>query len=434
MHHPRFQSLWLFQPSGGGDFGKHLAGFFSEAFPIVIGARRFWADNELFPGSTIAAYILYLTLALLFVAAWRDASEKSDDRLGVNASWSLVALFLVLVPTIFAASQFGWLSQAPRYLLPMYSVLFVLTGTAFDAVRKRIGVPAALLFPILILLLNLSSNYAYGGAIPGQPFVYKGQRVAKDQSGLYAWLLEHNYTHINTDYWIGYRTAFETAERITFSRFRGPKVVRIPEYEHQGERGIEHSVFVLVSNQAKLVGRGLRDLGYHFQVDSVGEYVVIHNLELSRPVGPEIALNESQIEASSRGDWLKFLIDDDFGSRWGSGSPQAPDMFIQVTLDKERTLDSIKFDYGFWSTDYPRELSIELIDDSGSSCIVFDTRDNEGLKYVVQESRTVSLVFPPTKARKIRLTQHGEHPVLDWSIAEFSVFEAPDFNNAQGEL
>ncbi len=433
MQTPRFQSFWLFQPSGGGDFGKHLYGFFEQAFPIIIGARRFWADNELFSGSSVAAYILYALLGLFFALAWRDDVQKDSDRLGRSASWGLLALFLVMVPLIFAASRFGWLSQAPRYLLPMYSALFVLVGATYDALRNRVGTPAAWVLPGLVLALNLSSNYAYGGAVPGQPFVYKGQRVAKDQSELYTWLLDRNYSHIMTDYWIGYRTAFETQEQITFSRFRGPKVVRIPDYENQGEAGIEHAVFVLVPNQASLVGRGLRDLGYRFSVDFVGEYVVIHNLERTSPQGKELEIQANQLSASSRSDWLERLVDENLGTRWGSGSPQAPGMFVEVNLGAEKTIGSLELDYGFWRTDYPRELSIELIDDEGSSCVVFDTRSNEGLKYVVQESRTVRLVFPPAQASRIRLVQHGSHPVLDWSIAELSVFEAAESGSAEGE-
>lgn len=39
---------------------------------------------------------------------------------------------------------------------------------------------------------------------------------------------------IRTNYWIGYRLAFETEERVRFVVFQEPGQVRLPDYEEQG--------------------------------------------------------------------------------------------------------------------------------------------------------------------------------------------------------
>ncbi|MCB0358009.1 MAG: discoidin domain-containing protein [Bdellovibrionales bacterium] len=428
---PWFQSRELFGRASPREMLDHLGGYVTEALPIILGARRFWSNADVFPGASMMAFVLYgaalcvvtITWLNLPVSGFREAVRtKPGKRL---LSGLLLALFVVGVPLIFSASRYGWLSQAPRYLLPLYSVIFVFVGVAASSLWAAGGlVPrvAGLLLAGGGLGLNLASMFANGGALPGQPFVFRDERVRPDHRELYHWLEAHDYRSIKTNYWIGYRVAFETEERITFSRFRGPQTIRIPEYEQQAPTGLEESVLVLVPQEAEYVTRGLSDLGYLFEADPVGGYVVVHHI---RPIvhrGPVVPLYADSIHVSSRDDWKPALVDGDLGTRWGSGEPQHPDMEIEVSLPQPTELTGVDIDHGFWTSDYARALTIELVRPDGSSCAVLETRRNPSVEYVAGEQRFLSLTFPPVLTSAVRLIQRGEHPILDWSVAELTLF------------
>jgi hypothetical protein len=417
---PAFESFtWMAKADGSVDVVKHLGGFFSGALPIIFGARRFWSEVDLFQNASCVAFWLYGVAFLVGVLKYLTAKGDKAIARRFDPGLLLILLFVVSVCAIFSFSSFGWLNKAPRYLLPLYSVLPVFVGLLVTGTSKLSRATGSLCV-IGILSLHIASNILSGGAIAGQPFVYRGQRVAEDHSELYRWLREHNYKHIKTDYWIGYRVAFETREEVTFSRFKGPKENRIPAYTLMSEPGIEHSVYILVPRQSVLVEKGLRGLGYDFVSEQVGDYVAIHHVRSRIDLQKAKDIKPSSIEASSRQDWVVNLVDDEPGSRWGSGSPQAPGMEIIAYFKQKPALRSIVVDYGFWPQDYPRGLSIELKGLDGKWCRILDTRDNPGVEYLIKDQRQIKVVFPEQAVVGVRFSQLGSHPILDWSVAELS--------------
>ena len=429
---PLFQSFFLFERASFSDQVQYLRGFFSEALPIILGARRFWSNEDLFPGSTLLVFLLYMLAIIAFAAEWISPKNRtSDDEFGSLSSpppFGLLLLFLILVPLIFASSKFGWLSQAPRYLLPMYPVLFVVVGSAVSSLRSsRYWGTNALSFALtgLLVVVNFASNYANGGAIPGEPMVFRQQRVAHDHAELYAWLRENNYNHIHTNYWIGYRVAFETAEAVTFTLFEGPQQLRIPEYPRLRERE-DLGVFILVPAEAHLIARGFADLGLKFRMTQVGEYIALDHVVPAIALGEEVPLSEDQIVVPSRDSWKGQLIDGDLGTRWGSGEPQVGGMTVSVVFTKPTAIVGFQIDYGFWPQDMARDLTVEAVirNENGeqSHCVLADTRGDLGLKHVIDGMETWRFVFPPVEVVELRLIQQGYDSVFDWSMAELSLF------------
>ena len=420
-----FETLTKKQSETG--FFDHLHGFFAEALPIIFGARRFWSDADIFPYSSLVVYFLFLAAALLALIG-RPAAKHGARPL--RSQQLLLLLFLIVVPVVFAASSFGWLSKAPRYLLPLYSVIYVVVGIALGAMLERGGVlrrVCAIGGALAFLTVNLTSNYLGGAEAPGQPFVFNGDRVAEDHRALYAWLEREGYHHIHTNYWIGYRIAFETAEKVTFTRFGSPRTLRIPEYELEGRDYENEAPYVLVPSEAAIFARQLDVQGFTFRATTVSGYTVIDQLNQGWPPGEPLTILPEQIAVTSREGWRAQMLDSDPGTRWGSGAPQAPGMAVTIQFPEPIELAGIEIDAGFLPHDAARQLVITATLADGSSCILADTAGTK-MFFDLQfgEFAAVPPVtrfrFAPRMVREVRLEQQGRADIFDWSIAELKLF------------
>lgn len=388
---------------------QYLGGFFREALPIILGARRFWSTVDIFPYATVIAYSLFAVLGVFFLLR--------AHRLGYVRN--LLLIFLLGVPLIFSVSKFGWLSIAPRYLLPFYSVLFVAVGLALAFIAARNQIIACLLFAALVTL-ELASNYYGGLVIPGEPFVYGGERVARDQTPVYEWLKNHRYSHVHTNYWIGYRMAFETNEEIVFSVFGNPRTRRIMDYEDLSPEEMEsYTAYLLVPSEAVVEQRKLAALGYEFRRNVVGPYIVLDNL-VSPSKGEhlrEITIKPAQLEITGRrSEWRERIVDGDLGSRWGSGEPQASTMQLTVNFPKPELVSRFVLSMGFWPHDFPRHLVVEgQSAEDGSWCDLTDLKPDG-------PEEEFAYSFRPIKLRTLRLRQVGSDPLFDWSIAELKLY------------
>jgi len=420
---PRWQT---FSRLGGsvsfGEAMKHFLGLVSESFPIIAGARRFWSDEDLYPGSSLISILLYVGTFLLAVL-WAKSRSKSCGKIIREPIW-LLTIFMFAVTAIFSFSSFGYLTTAPRYVLPMYSALFVLVACALESAwveGGRAGKKSAAALMTCFLGFHLLSNYAGGRGIPGEPVIFKGERVAKDQRELYEWLGKEGYSHIKTNYWIGYRAAFETDERVTFTRFKEPFTLRIPEYEIvDPELRDEYAVYVLVPAQGIRFAKSLVDLGMSYRRTHVDGYQVFDHIQFRHP-RKEIPLSSSQIESQMRQNWIPRLLDADSNTRWGSGMPQREGMEMSINLGEDaKRVSGLDIDYGFWPQDMPRRLIIEGKRKGQSDwCLLFDSHENYALDIA---GRVWQIGFEPEYFSAIRLRQVGADSIFDWSMAGLRLY------------
>ncbi len=419
---PRFSTVtYLLSQSGEGGFLDHLYGLFTTALPIIFGARRFWSEQDLFPYSSSIAGLLYLFSYLAVVFTWISSRRRRSFIPQKAAPYGLIVILPIVLFLIFSASGFGWLSKEPRYLLPLYSVLFIIVAKTVTAVRDAGGVISACGLTLPFLVINLASNYLDGVAVPGQPFVAEGQRVSADHRPLYRWLEQNRYRHIFANYWIGYRVAFETGERVTFSRFRGPQNLRIPRYEMISEEDRTFSPYVLVPREAEIVKRGFAERGLLFRESAVGGYIVLDHVRPEFEPGPELDLAGIQVTAPSRQDWAANLVDRDLGTRWGSGTPQRPGMTLDFKLAQPSMISEVELFYGFFKTDAPRDLVMLGVDSAGKSCQLFDSA---GARLWEELGSRWPIYFKPREISELKLVQLGTDPVFDWSLSELKLFGA----------
>ncbi|RMD84179.1 MAG: hypothetical protein D6808_07390 [Candidatus Dadabacteria bacterium] len=408
-----FSSIKMLIGGGVYDIGSHIKGFFKVAFPILLGARRFWHEEELFYGATLVFYGIYLTLFL--VALY----PKRDDKPSLESGHILLVLFLVFSFCVFVGSSFGYLVKAPRYLLPMYVGIFLLCGYGISRVWEFSGLMGGGLLAT-VLFLNLVSQYGGGRAIAGEPVIYEKDRVSRDHTELISWLDAHGYRYVKTNYWIGYRLAFETGERIKFSVFLEPENVRIPEYELAAPKG-KDIPYILAPSQAKRIERALFALGYKYASKRVSGYVVLYN---TRPIVSKLkVIQPGAYHAFASHGTLSpdMALDGNYNTRWGSGAHQEEGMWYKVVFEAPLKVASLLIDAGKWWHDYPRGLKIIALDAKGDKRVIYPSEYHGDVMYFLHRG-PIRIYFEPFFAREIRLIQTSSHPVFDWSIAELKVY------------
>ena len=411
-----FSSFGIFGRAHLKDLPQHITGLFGEALPILLGARRFWQEVDLFPFASLLTYTLYALLLIALIV-------KTGIVRSLRTIWILL-FFCITCGAVFVCSSFGWLSQAPRYLLPMYVGIFPLAATAV-VIWYRYYAPFGIVAAIAVLSLNLASNFLGGRALPGEPIVFNGERVARDHSDLISWLKQHNISWVRTNYWIGYRLAFETNEAVRFTMFQTPHETRIREYETLGQSvPLVNRPLVLVPSQSTIVERGLKASGHDYERSEVGGYVVISNVRASGGVGAPISPRLLSVSSLNNPDQAKLAIDGDLTSRWGSGEPQHPGIEFIVALNTPQKVAAVDYVLAGWWTDYPRKLELELESPEGVREQILDDSVVRAVMYALDSENDFSIVFPPRMVSRVILRQMGRDPKFDWSIAELRLHAA----------
>lgn len=417
-----FPSLGMFGFASPSEIGQYVIGLWSTALPIILGAKRFWDSSPSYTASTAVVYALYGVIFAMVM--WERRGPLGRLLRGKVDGDSQVGLLLGLIVCaclIFSVSTFGWLSQAPRYLLPLYVGLFVICGLWAARLWRASSLLGALGVASL-LLVNLLSCYWGGRAVPGEPAVFQGDRVQRDHSELNATLTGLGISLVRTNYWIGYRVAFETGERVRFLVLQEPRQVRILEYENLPPGVSEDLVpLLLVPSERPIFIGALRQLGYAFEERTVGGYTLIFNLRR-----PELHLH--QIESTQVSTVTvhgstpaQAALDGTASTRWGTGAPQREGQSFEVAFSQPRTLAAIEYALGEWSQDYPRGLRIETEDDTGRREVLLTNEEYQRL-LAFWKGSDLRFWFAPRTVRRVIFTQTGRHPILDWSIAEVRFF------------
>lgn len=417
-----FASLGMFGFASPDKVGEYLLGLFHSALPILLGAKHFWEGNSSFSGATAIVYGVYaVVFASVLFARRKTLARLVRGEVDTGNQVELFFFLIVFACAVFTVSTFGWLSQAPRYLLPLYVPLFIICGVwaklllSFSRALAFVGVG-------VLLTINLASCYWGGRAVPGEPVVFDGERVSRDHTALNTTLESLNISLVRTNYWIGYRLAFETNERVKFLVLQEPRQVRIPEYQKLpvGVTQDEVPLLLVPGERAVFVG-ALNTLGYTFDEKVVSGYVLMYNIK--RPAMKLEAINPSLIKVATGTGALdaRAAVDGSDLTRWATGAPQNKGQSFEVTFTSPQQLSSIRYSLGGWPQDYPRSLQIEVEDGAGNRRVVLAASDYPKLAAFFTGD-DLQVWFPPLTATRVRFIQTGTHPILDWSIAELSFF------------
>lgn len=427
-----FISFEMFRSAGSKDLAAHFVGLYETALPILFGARGFWESNPLFDGAEIAVLILYgVILASVLVMRMRHFGDLLIFRTDRKVPLELIIGVLLCCIFVFSLSSFGYLVQAPRYLLPAYVPLFLIVGY-FVARLHQVSSFMSLGVLALILSLNLASNFPGGErAIPGEPFVAKGERVSRDHSDLITWLDQQQINWVRTNYWIGYKLAFETNERVRFRVFQPPQNERIRSYIEESKVLVQEEIpLVVVPVQAAMIERALEALDVEYQREELSGYVVFYNLKFAPRTSAKLP---ATVHASHGETSAQLSLDDSIATRWGSATPQTPGMTFTVKFAEAVELQGVKLHMGSWLTDYPRELEIIGVTPSGEEVVLTHQNQARAIEFFYDWEEVIKILFAPTKVSELRFNQLGSHPIFDWSIAELE-FLVPEPLTTQPEV
>ncbi len=417
-----FITFGMFGASQPGDIFAHAGGLFGTALPIILGARRYWQETDLFPGASLLVWLAYGTALAVVLWERRSGILSLAGRLRIDRRRpvELLLFFMLFVLAVYCVSPFGALAKDPRYLLPLYIGIIVTASIAADAAAAHKPLFGAL-FAVSIAALNGASLYVNGRAVPGEPHVYEGQRVSPDHAELVKWLESRGIEWIRTNYWIGYRLAFETREKVRFALFGEPQQVRIEQYQREAEQsGLLRLPLVLVPAQTAAVRQALDALGYVYAKTSVSGYDVIHEIHPRQSNLQPLAGELLKVEVSSSPAKSIFAVDGDINTRWGSGEHQRPGMRFAAALESGGPIRGLRYVLGRWSHDFPRGLRIILEDKQGRRVELCDPQRFSAVQYF--GGSEYFFYFDPIDVRRVLLLQEGEHPVFDWSIAELTLY------------
>ena len=132
---------------------------------------------------------------------------------------------------------------------------------------------------------------------------------------------------------------------------------------------------------------------------------------------PRPMTNRAQwkLTASHNPGALHAAVDGNPQTRYDSGVPQSPGMWVQVELPEPAEISGLVLDSGAATNDFPQGYKIELSMDGKDWGQPVATGNGT--------CADMQIVFPAAPAKYIRISQTGSHPNYFWSIDELQVLQ-----------
>ena len=400
-------------------FGKQLNGIWEHAVPILLGGKRFSHEEQLFFHSNCVSHILLVVPIFLAIVALVLKKNTSTERLFVVSC----LLTIGTMGAVFVYSSFGFLFLAPRYLLPFYAVFHPLVAYVLCSMPVKRGYQYLGLSPFVALALI--SIFNGGLTVSGQPLVYDGARVSKDNQEILTTLENEHISLIRTNYWIGYRIAFETKEAVKFVLFQTPKEARIRSYEQLviSYRQLLELPLLVVPPQAMYIREALKTLGISYRQRFLSGYVLFDRLSFAwLDHLQKIPVKDFKVTASDSSAEIPLMLDEDDSTRWASHRPQDPSMSIAVTFDAPIKLRMINLALGSFKSDYPRLALLYVIDRDGNERQLFSDSQSKSIDYFFDSMENTGFLLPPEEVSGVKIQQAGKDRLFDWSVAELRLF------------
>jgi hypothetical protein len=235
-----------------------LRGGIDSTIPMLLGLRVPFTNEWLL--GKVGSGLIYATLiAVLLFAAWKTRRRPL----------SLLFLIAACYPFLYAISGLTWLTNEPRYvvvLAPTLAVLFAAPATTIPRSALVLAVAALLSAAVLGKWIAASDADAAFHAIDRKTVDVRPVVRALDAAGV---------NRLYADYWIAYRIAFDTRERVIATEFNqtalrpvGPHHVvpaplhhytdnRWPAYEREVRNAPRHAYLLLRRDPYTSVDRAL---------------------------------------------------------------------------------------------------------------------------------------------------------------------------------
>ncbi len=207
---------WASLDLGGGeaDYWHAFRLLVSPVVPMMLGLRAPFSADALLPGGLI--HLVYAGLIGLFAYGAVRTRRRPVSLLYLVAS---------VFPFVYGISPKTSYSGEPRYILVLAPVLALLLAQFATTYARAV---ALLALALAVTTVTLHRMNVWFESVPSQTTHAHGlgprhihQWVPRDLGPLISTLDRLGLDHVYADYWIAYRLAFDTGERIvaTESRF-----------------------------------------------------------------------------------------------------------------------------------------------------------------------------------------------------------------------
>jgi hypothetical protein len=175
------------------------SGLIRRAIPILMGARAAHANRDFVPMASLLTLTIFVVCASL--SARRFFIARSSATSGPPGMLVLATFSWILV--LFVISGFGYNADEPRYLIPVYAVLYIVLLH---------GLAPTLQYALALLLLagNVVGSY-------NETTTLSTPLNHEPTASLFAYLRQHGVRNAYAPYWTAYRLTFESNEEIIFS-------------------------------------------------------------------------------------------------------------------------------------------------------------------------------------------------------------------------
>jgi hypothetical protein len=253
------------------------------SLPVMVGGAVWQYETGFLRRSIAAVLVSFWSLAMLYTLGRRARLWWGSPA---GRHWSLVPvdpliLQFLLAVMVFVGSQYGWLVQEPRYLMPVFVFLLVAGGCFLDWLfaRGRLWGVSAL---IVVVALNLGLSVWFSESLDPDHGLWP-----KDE-GLIAYLIDHQIEHPVANYWIAYSMAFESDEKVVpvpighakFSMYEEVLAGPAPTYYILRKREREDRYFDFFKYSLSDPQWSARDFAGHLQELGIPEEVYsVHEFE-----------------------------------------------------------------------------------------------------------------------------------------------------------
>ncbi|MBZ0291554.1 MAG: glycosyltransferase family 39 protein [Anaerolineae bacterium] len=267
--------------------GQRVLGLVLIGLPALIGLRFPWESAYFLP--LVGVLVLLLELFAVYHLLRNADALKPEGRL-------LALGMLGLFCAVFIASTFG-ADPTGRYFLPLTLPLGIALGTFIDWLRQRLEGRAlmllALALPVLLVLgYQAGGQVAAANSVSGltTQFDPVSHLSNADDAQLIAFLEAHDLNHGYSNYWIAYRLAFLSDERLQYSAALPYKTdlsynaadnryQPLAEATENAER-----VAYITSNLPELDALLQADFAdYDYQVEHIGPYTIYYDFDPPHP-------------------------------------------------------------------------------------------------------------------------------------------------------
>jgi 4-amino-4-deoxy-L-arabinose transferase-like glycosyltransferase len=248
---------WALDQSAQGDRLSRAVGQFKEVLTTSFAVLAGWwpVDHPPWPGSFWRWTLLIVipaAVALTIVRFHRSFHPLLQGRLRPEV---FLLFFAVAVVAIFAQSSFGWMTDEPRYLLFLYSVVPIFVASALGLLARHSKI-AFVLAAVSIGYVNLHGSGVYWSRAVESDAVNRKFIGELEDLGI-------RYGH--TDYYISYKYNFLSHGRLVLTSALGPSQTEWYEpYRDEVARASRVALIPRSYRFARRIGRRLTRRGIRY--------------------------------------------------------------------------------------------------------------------------------------------------------------------------